>query len=115
LDRKGQIYFSHLAARVFGARRLAVLEFDPSSHTLKFTAVKTVPEGMVQDDLFRLTWGNGQKNGCGVAMKSLLGYIGFRLNGSPQELDITAMDSGQHSICVVLPPRQMPEDDSPGD
>ena len=38
LDRKGLLYFSRLAPRVFGGRRLVVLEFDKNSHALKFTA-----------------------------------------------------------------------------
>jgi hypothetical protein len=36
---------------------------------------------MIENDLFRLTWGNGQRNGCGVAVKSLLCHLGFRANG----------------------------------
>ena len=109
LDLKGQLYFSRHAAAVFAGPRLAVLEFDENSHTLKFTGVEQAPEDMTEDDLFHLTW-NGQKNGCGVALKSLLHYIGFRLNGGAQALEIAAMDPQQHSISVLLPAGQMAGD-----
>jgi hypothetical protein len=59
LDIKRQLYFSRLAARIFAGRRLAVVEFDSRSHTLKFTAIETAPKGIMEDDLFGLTWANG--------------------------------------------------------
>jgi hypothetical protein len=107
LDPKGQLYFTRLAAHVFTERRLAVVEFDQHSRILRFTAVDAPPADMLEDDLFRLTWGSNGRNGCSLALKSLLHFIGFRLNGHTQELAITAIDDAQHSISVLLPAGQM--------
>jgi hypothetical protein len=45
-------------------------------------------------------------------VKSLLHDVGFRPNRGAQELEIAAMDAGQHSTSIILPVDQMPEDDS---
>jgi hypothetical protein len=51
---RGQLYFSR-SANLFGAARLALVEFEESGRALKFTAVENAPEGLTEDDLFHLT------------------------------------------------------------
>jgi hypothetical protein len=101
----GQLFFSR-HANVFGAASLALVEFAESGRALKFTAVDNVPGGLTEDDLFHLTrqGRHATGNGCSVAAKSLLAYIGFHRNGTTsQELEIGAIDREKRSICVILP------------
>ena len=111
LGANRQLYFSKHAAVVFGENRIIIVEFDESLHTLKFIAVKEVPKGLVEDDCFHLTR-EGDKHGCSLAVRSLLGYIGFQCNGAGQELPIADMDHEHHSISIVLPIDQMADSEA---
>jgi hypothetical protein len=101
---KGQLYFSH-RANIFARCRLVLVEFQETSGTLKFTGIPDpLPNGLVEDDLFRVTkqGRQGEKSGCSVAVKSLLAHLHFPPNGAPRELEIVSMDSEARSICVIL-------------
>lgn len=106
LDRRGQVYFSKYAAVAFSDRRLVAVDFDDEARLLRFTAVDAPPDGMSEDDLFRLTpAGPSANDGCSLAARSLLRHLGFHMNGG-QELAIAHLDQAGHSISVVLPAAQ---------
>jgi hypothetical protein len=66
---------------------------------------------MCEDDLFHLTrqGRTGERHGCSVAVKSLLGHLGVPPNAAARELKIVAQDRGNRSISVILPAVASPE------
>jgi hypothetical protein len=112
LHKGGALYFSVLAAEVFGDRDCRVLaEFDEASSILKLTVAEKLPQGISEADCFPMRIRKQSKNSKRpigiICVKALLGYIGFTENGQSQDFKITALDPRERSISFILPAEQL--------